>query len=37
MKQEKLLDVVKKFKNNFVLIYPNNDPGSKSIINVSKN
>lgn len=34
---KKLLSVIKKFKNNFVLIYPNNDPGSKSIITEYQN
>ena len=31
-----LLNFVKKSKENFVIIYPNNDPGSKFILNIYK-
>lgn len=30
----KLLNFIKKSKQNFVIIYPNNDPGSKLILNI---
>jgi len=30
---QKLLEIIKNFKMNFVVIYPNNDPGSNIIIN----
>ena len=34
---KKLIDIIKNFKQNYVVIFPNNDPGSSIIINEYNN